>query len=127
MRISELAAATGCHLETIRYYERIGLLPSPSRLRTYRTYGEDDVARLGFVMRCRALGFSLDETRSLQSLGSASDDSCDAVDSVVREHLLQVEAKQRELAAMAADLRAMLAHCERDTVATCHVIRSLAG
>ena len=126
MRISELAAATGCHLETIRYYERIALLPEPPRQGTYRQYGGDDVARLDFIMRCRHLGFSLDETRSLLGLSARRDDSCAAVDVIVQTHLEQIEAKQKALAEMAADLRGMLAACAQDTVATCSVVRTLA-
>ena len=55
MKISEAADASGCHLETIRYYERIGLLPIPPRRGRYRNYGAEDVARLGFVRRARGL------------------------------------------------------------------------
>jgi MerR family transcriptional regulator, mercuric resistance operon regulatory protein len=126
MRISELAAATGCNLETIRYYERIALLPEPPRLGTYRRYGAGDVARLEFIMRCRHLGFSLEETRSLLGLSTKRDDSCAAVDVIVQTHLEQIEARQRALAEMAADLRGMLAACAQDTVATCNVVRTLA-
>jgi MerR family mercuric resistance operon transcriptional regulator len=126
MRISELATATGCNLETIRYYERIALLPEPSRLGTYRQYGADDVARLDFIMRCRHLGFSLEETRSLLGLSAKRDDSCAAVDVIVQTHLEQIEAKQQALAEMAADLRGMLAACTQKTVATCSVVRTLA-
>jgi MerR family mercuric resistance operon transcriptional regulator len=126
MRISELAAATGCNLETIRYYERIALLPEPPRLGTYRQYGADDVARLDFIMRCRHLGFSLEETRSLLGLSARRDDSCAAVDGIVQTHLEQIEAKQKALEEMATDLRGMLAACSQDTVATCNVVRTLA-
>jgi len=126
MRISELAAATGCNLETIRYYERIALLPEPPRLGTYRQYGDDDVARLDFIMQCRHLGFGLEETRSLLGLSAKRDDSCAAVDVIVQAHLEQIEAKQRALAEMAADLRGMLASCAQETVATCSIVRELA-
>jgi MerR family mercuric resistance operon transcriptional regulator len=126
MRISELAAATGCNLETIRYYERIALLPEPPRLGTYRQYGAVDVARLDFIMRCRHLGFSLEETRSLLGLSTKRDESCAAVDVIVQAHLEQIEAKQNALTEMAADLRGMLASCAKKTVATCSVVRKLA-
>ena len=126
MRISELAAATGCHLETIRYYERIALLPEPPRIGTYRQYGANDVARLDFIMRCRNLGFSLEEIRSLLGLSVEQDASCVAIDVIVQAHLDDIEAKQKALAEMAADLRNMLASCAQDTVATCSVVRTLA-
>lgn len=127
MRISDLSMATGCHVETIRYYEKIGLIPTPPRKNSYRDYDDGDVARLAFVMRCRGLGFSLDETRSLQALSATRDTSCRDVDAVVRNHLAQVEAKQKELAAMAEDLRAMLDDGAQETIANCNVVRTLAG
>src|SRR5579875_2237715 len=99
MRIGELAKKTGCHLETIRYYERIGLMPSPPRsLSGYRQYTVADMERLNFIVGSRALGFHLDEVRSLLRLASESALSCADVDVMAREHLAQVKEKQRELA-----------------------------
>jgi MerR family mercuric resistance operon transcriptional regulator len=64
MKIGELAAATGCHFETIRYYEKVGLLPKPERTASgHRAYRKGDIARVRFITRGRALGFSLDEIR----------------------------------------------------------------
>lgn len=72
MKISEAADASGCHLETIRYYERIGLLPRPGRTGNgYRVYGPADIERLRFIARGRDLGFSLEEVRSLLQLVEA--------------------------------------------------------
>ncbi len=128
MRISDLAKATGCHLETVRYYERIGLLPPPVRSKAgYRDYRDSDVERLRFVVRSRALGFSLEEIRSLLTLASRTELSCKQVDGVARTHLAQVEAKQRELAALATELRGMIETCHHDTRATCAILQSLAG
>jgi MerR family mercuric resistance operon transcriptional regulator len=128
MRIGELASVAGCHLETVRYYERVGLIPSPRRSASgYRDYREDDVGRLRFVVRSRALGFSLEEVRSLLALASSGEASCLDVDALARAHLRQVEAKQRELAALAGELRAMIESCRRDTRATCTILRALAG
>ncbi len=128
MRISELARRTGCHLETIRYYERIALLPIPARsMAGYRDYTESDAERLGFIVRSRALGFHLDEIRSLLSLAGDSLQPCSEVDVIARAHLAQVEAKQRELASMAAELREMLRACQQGTRATCNILRNLAS
>ena len=127
MRISDLAKATGCHLETVRYYERIGLLPQPDRSTAgYRDYRDIDTERLRFIVRGRTLGFSLEEIRSLLMFASRTELSCDQVDDVARAHLAQVEAKQRELAARAAELRGMIDTCHRDTRATCTILQSLA-
>ncbi len=126
MRISELAAATGCHLETVRYYERIGLLPTPARSDSgYRAYGKPDVERLTFIVRSRALGFSLDEVRSLLALAHGDDRSCEEIDTIARHHLADIEAKQRELAALARELRSLIDGCEKRTQATCAILRSL--
>lgn len=128
MRISELAEATGCHLETVRYYERIGLLPAPERSASgYRRYREGDAERLRFVVRSRALGFSLEEIRSLLELAANGERSCAEVDVLAREHLRAVEAKQRELAALARELRGMIAACAQDTRASCTILQALAG
>src|SRR3546814_4527399 len=70
MQIGELSRRTGCNIETIRYYERIGVLDVPLRRGRYRNYGEEDVGRLGFVRRARELGFTLDEVRALLQLRS---------------------------------------------------------
>lgn len=78
-------------------------------------------------MRSRALGFALEEIRSLLALASRTDISCEDVDIVARAHLAQVEAKQRELAALATELRTMIDTCHHHTRATCTILRSLAG
>src|SRR3546814_19020920 len=76
LTIGEAARATGTKAETIRYYERIGLLLRPGRTAgNYRSYGADDVARLSFVRRARGLGFSLDQVRDLLDLSERSDSS----------------------------------------------------
>lgn len=128
MRVSDLAKRTGCHLETVRYYERIGLLPEPGRSPAgYRQYGETDIERLHFIVRSRALGFHLDEIKSLMSLASESSLSCQEVDALARNHLVQIEAKQRELAALAEELRRMIDSCHKDTRGTCTILRELAS
>ena len=81
MKISDAAAASGCHLETIRYYERIGLMPRPERTDSgYRVYREKEVDRLRFISRGRELVFSLEEIRSLLLLEHDVSLSCDQVD-----------------------------------------------
>ena len=126
MRIGELAKRTGCHLETIRYYERIGLLREPERsLSGYRQYTLADVERLNFIVGSRSLGFHLDEVRSLLRLASESTLPCADVDAIAREHLAQVKDKQRELAALASELQGMIKACGQGTRAHCTILRSL--
>jgi MerR family mercuric resistance operon transcriptional regulator len=126
MRISELSRLTGCHLETIRYYERIGLLAEPARSPAgYRSYTATDADRLSFIVRSRALGFHLDEVRSLVSLAAEQGESCAEVDRIARAHLAQVEKKQRELAALAAELGQLLDQCRKGTRAGCNILNAL--
>lgn len=92
MKIGQVSAASGCQIETIRYYERIGLLKAPARTEAgYRHYTEDDIDRLRFVTRGRALGFSLDEIASLLRLAQDQGLSCDDVDRLARAHLADVQ------------------------------------
>jgi len=114
MRISEAAAASGCHLETIRYYERIGLLANPPRSSNgYRCYTEEDIDRQGFVVRCRELGFSLDEISSLIALSENPKLSCNKMDMLARKHLADIEAKQHALARLGRELKRMIDDCSR--------------
>jgi DNA-binding transcriptional MerR regulator len=85
----ELARSTGTKVETIRYYERIRLLPPPAR----RAYADGHLARLSFIHRRRALGFSLDDIRELLRLSDDRDRSCADVDRIARVHLMEVERK----------------------------------
>ncbi len=127
MRIGELAEASGCHFETIRYYEKLGLLPKPLRSPSgYRAYRADDVARVRFIARGRALGFSLDEVRSLLELGESPDLSCDDVDTLARHHLQEVRAKLAQLQRMEAELVATVDRCRGGQRASCAVLQSLA-
>lgn len=100
MPIGELSRRTGCNIETIRYYERIGLIPAPPRRGRYRSYGVDDAGRLGFVRRARELGFTLDQVRALLSLAADGQASCSEVRILAASHL-------RDVRARIADLRRM--------------------
>ena len=127
MKISEAAAASGCHLETIRYYERSGLMPSPARTASgYREYSTAEVDRLRFISRGRDLGFSLEEIRSLLSLDDDPTMSCCDVDVIAREHLTDIRNRIRELSNMAAELERVITQCaggERDHCAILGALR----
>src|SRR3546814_12249082 len=95
---ADLAKATGCNLETIRYYEKTGLLAEPLRsAKGYRLYGEKDVRRLRFIMRARALGFTIEEIRGLLTLVDGGTQTC--VEAHVRPeiHLADVRANTADL------------------------------
>jgi Cu(I)-responsive transcriptional regulator len=125
--IGELAQATGTKVETIRYYERIGLLPSPARTGgNYRAYSRSHLERLSFVRRGRDLGFSLDEVRELLRLSDDREQSCADVDRIARLHLTEVERKLSDLKALRAELRQMVNQCQHGTIAECRIIEALA-
>jgi len=126
MRIAEAAAASGCHLETIRYYERIGLVPAPARRSSgYRDYGDDDVARLSFIHRARGLGFSLEEIRGLLALARDSGQPCAEVDVLARRHLDDVRQRIADLERVADALEHTLDGCTRGTRGDCALLQTL--
>lgn len=128
LSIGDLARRTGVPVETIRYYERMGLLPKPPRTEgNYRAYDAAHERRLAFVKRSRDLGFGLDRIRALLDLADAADRPCGEVDALARDQLAEVERKIADLQAMREDLREMLDHCHSDTVADCGILERLRG
>jgi len=125
--IGELARATGTKVETIRYYERIGLLPPPARTSgNYRAYARLHLGRLSFIRRGRDLGFSLDEVRELLRLSDDRERPCAEVDHIARAHLAEVERKLADLTMLRGELRQLIDQCHRGTVAECRIIVALA-
>jgi MerR family mercuric resistance operon transcriptional regulator len=126
MKISEAAAASGCHIETIRYYERIDLLPRPARTAgNYRSYSEEEVQRVRFITRGRALGFSLEEVRSLLALACDESLACSEVDRVARHHLGEIRMRVRELNRMAKELERTISACSGGQRAQCAILDAL--
>lgn len=126
LSIGGLAQATGCKVQTIRYYEAIGLLPPPVRTAgNQRRYGRAHRDRLGFVRHARELGFTLDQIRSMLEMSDHPDQSCAEVDELARTHLVEVEARIRRLNALKAELKRMIAACGGGTVADCRIIETL--
>lgn len=126
MKIGEVAERSGCHPETVRYYERIGLLPAPPRTASgYRDYRPADADRLRFISRGRALGFSLEEIRSL--LGLAEDDglSCQDVDRLARGHLLDIQTRLSDLQRMASELERVIGSCSGGERGQCAILDTL--
>jgi MerR family copper efflux transcriptional regulator len=110
MTIGSLAKRAGVNIDTIRYYERNGLLPEPARrLSGYREYGPTDVARLRFIMRAKDLGFTLAEINELLSLSADRDVS--GVKRRAEAHLEQVEQKIKELQRVRRGLKTLITAC----------------
>ena len=129
MAIGELSRRTGGNIETIRYYERIGLLPVPERAGRYRRYGAADVRRLVFIRRARELGFTLDEVRALLKLSESGDGetSCADVRDIAASHLAEVKEKIADLCAMERTLADAVRRCDAGEVSGCALIDTLSG
>ncbi|ABI58373.1 MerR family transcriptional regulator [Nitrosomonas eutropha] len=126
LTIGVLARATGTNIETIRYYEREGLLPKPERTKgNYRAYEASHQQRLGFIRKARDLGFSLAQVRTLLSLSDDKSRSCSAIDEIAMEHRKAVEQKILDLRALKAELDNLIDQCSCGTVAECRIIESL--
>lgn len=112
MKIGELAKATDCPVETIRYYEREQLLPEPARSEgNYRLYTQAHVERLTFIRNCRTLDMTLDEIRSLLRLRDSPEDQCDSVNALIDEHIQHVNARIEGLMALQVQLVELRRHC----------------
>ena len=123
--IGELSRQTGVNVETIRYYERIGLLARPPRTRAgHRSFGTESCRALAFIKRSRELGFGLEDIRALLSLRDTQG-PCKNVRAVAARHLEQVQTKIRDLAKMEATLAKAVAACTNDESPECPVLDSL--
>lgn len=121
-----LAARTGCHLETIRYYERVGLLPPPPRSPAgYRLYDADLLKRLNFIRRSRELGFTVKEIRSLLRLVDGRKFTCAQVERLARDHVHEIERKIADLKKYRRVLETMAAQCGGETVPECPIVDAL--
>jgi len=126
LRIGEVAARSGCSPETIRHYEKLGLLAPPRRAPNgYREYGPDAVKRLGFIRNGRALGLDLDTIRELLELADQPDADCSAADRIAQRHLQLVEERIDALSRLADELRSVVAQCQGGRVADCGIIETL--
>ena len=126
LTIGILAKRGGVNVETIRYYERVGLLPAPARTSgNYRSYSSEQLDRLSFIRRARGLGFSLSQVRGLLRLSDQRRRSCEAVDAIAREHLAEVDRKIADLAALRRELDSIISQCGHGTVAECRIIEAL--
>ena len=121
-----LAREAGVNIETIRYYEKIGLMPEPFRADNgYRVYGETGLKRLSFIRRCRELGFSLDQVRDLLGLVDGGDYTCAEVRDLSVVRLGDVRQKIRDLRKMERTLKEMVSQCDGGLVPECPIVDRL--
>ncbi len=126
MQIGALSRRTRVNIETIRYYERIGLLAAPPRSAGgFRRYGLDDLRRLSFVRRLRELGFSLEHVRALLDLAESRRTACRTVREVAARHRAEVQDKIKDLRRMDRVLKDMIASCDRGVAPDCPIIEAL--
>lgn len=126
--IGEVSRKTDVHIETIRYYERIGIMPVPRRsVGKQRLYDEAQIKRLNFIKRSRELGFSLNEIRSLMALNDDDKLTCSEVHSLTIDHLKHVRGKIARLRDIQTTLENMAEQCSRGNVPECPIIETLSG
>jgi Cd(II)/Pb(II)-responsive transcriptional regulator len=125
MKIGELASRVGCDVQTVRYYEREGLLDEPIREASgYRRYGEPHLARLHFIRHCRALDIPLADVRQLLALSASPDRSCAQADSLIDHHIAGVTQRIESLQALRQQLVSLRRSCDGDPSSPCAILRS---
>jgi MerR family mercuric resistance operon transcriptional regulator len=128
LKRAELANRAGCNIETIRYYEKVGMLPDPPRSAAgYRLYGDHHVARLRFILRARELGFSLEDIRGLLDLVDGGTQTCALTTTETERHLKDVRARIADLKRVERVLAQTARQCSGDAVPECPVLDALAS
>lgn len=127
MKIGQLAMVSGCSIQTIRYYEKEGLLNPPSRSEgNFRLYDEKALKELEFVKHCRSLDIPLSEIKTLLELKNRPEESCSSINDLIANQLDSVNQRIRELRALKSELQIMKKACSSDnTVERCGIIKSL--
>ena len=127
MKIGELSKTTGCSIQTIRYYEKEGLLSTPERTEgNYRLYGERALKELEFIKHCRSLDIPLTDVKRLMELKNKPEESCASVNKLIAQQLALVNNRMRELKTLKAELQQMASLCTTEnTIEACGIIKSL--
>ncbi|OWY39737.1 MerR family transcriptional regulator [Xenophilus sp. AP218F] len=127
MLIGELARQTGCEVETIRYYEREGLLSSPQRSASgYRRYTAEQLGELNFILHCRSLGMSLADIRTLSAFKSDRTQACDEVNHLIDQQIGKVHQQVEALRLLEQQLLSLRDKChDRHTIADCGIVQTL--
>ena len=124
--IGVLSAETGVNIETIRYYEKIGLMPAPPRTEgRQRAYDRDHLRRLTFIRRGRELGFSLDQIRDLLGLVRGHDLTCAEVKAMTEQHVTAIRRKVKDLKKLERVLTDLAAKCRSNAVPDCPILEAL--
>lgn len=126
MKIGELSTKTGCNIETIRYYERIGLITKPGRTESnYRIYNIAHLKQLKFILKTRLLGFSLSQIKELISLSAENNlDSCQKIQKISKRHIILIDQKIKDLNLLKDEHNRLLNHCESNSTTKCQFINA---
>lgn len=126
LKRAELAKLSRCHAETVRYYEKIGLMPDPPRSDSgHRIYGEAHLARLRFIVRARELSFTIEEIRGLLGLVDQGSQTCAEVRDRTEKHLVDIRARIADLRRIERVLRDTAARCSGERVPECPILETL--
>ncbi len=126
LSIGTMSRKTGTNVQTIRYYEQIGLLPEPERSQGgQRRYHETDIDRLAFIRHARQMGFPLQDIRELLVMADDPQQSCKEVDTIARRQLVEVEQRLTNLNALRKELKRMIVDCSGGRVAECRILGGL--
>lgn len=126
--IGQIARVTNCKVQTVRYYEKIGILPQAQRTEgNQRIYDHTHLDRLKFIRHSRELGFSLDQIRDILALRDTPAHSCGEVNQIAQAHLREVESKIERLTDMRKELKRMIVQCSGGQVASCRIIEVLSN
>jgi Cd(II)/Pb(II)-responsive transcriptional regulator len=126
MKIGELAAQGGCDVQTVRFYEREGLLEEPEREASgYRRYAERHVKRLQFIRHCRSLDIPLPDVRELLTFAAQPEQACAQVDALLDEHIARVRQRLAVLRTLQKQLLALRGRCDGDPSHSCAIPREL--
>lgn len=128
MKIGELARLTSTSVETLRFYEREGLLPQPARTAAnYRVYGADHASRVAFIRHCRTLDMALEEIRALLQFRESPQENCAGVNDLLDAHISQVVRRIAELRELERQLRALRHQCtDAGAAHGCGILKELA-
>ena len=127
MKIGEIASLAQVDTQTLRYYEKIGLLPAPIRAANgYRSYPDHSVGRIRFIRHCRELDISLEEVARILELSSQPEADCEDINAILDRHLAQVREKQKQLAELEAQLQSLRSQCDAHRrTADCGILKDL--
>jgi len=127
MKIGQLSKKMNCSIQSIRFYEKEGLLKSTVRSEgNFRLYDEDAEKELSFILRCRSLDISLAEIRKLKELKYRPNENCQDINAVFDKHIMQVDIKMKELRELKKELKSLRGQCsDKNTVKKCRIIQEL--